>query len=59
MTSVLGVELKSFSTVGATVLFVTSHMGMLMGFCIVFVFVLVCAEITVVPDTVVLVYVTI
>ena len=59
MTSVLGVELEFSATMDAAVLFIAKHMGMLMGFSVLFILVLVYAKVTLVSNASVLVYMAI
>ena len=59
MTSVLSVELKLFAAMYAAVFFIARHMDTLMGFSVLLILVLVCAEITFVPNASVLVHMTI
>ena len=59
MKSVLGVELEFSATMDAAVLFIARPMGMLMGFSVLFILVLVHAKVTLVPNASVLVYMAI
>ena len=59
MTSVLGAELEFSATMDTAVLFIARHMGMLMGFSVPFILVLVRAKVTLVPNASVLVYMAI
>ena len=59
MLPVLGVELELSVTMDAAILFIARHMGMLMGFSVPFILILVCAKVTLVPNAGVLVYMTI
>ena len=59
MTPVLSVELELFAAMYAAVFFIARHMNTLMGFSVPLILVLVCAEITFVPNPGVLVHMAI
>ena len=59
MTPVLSVELELFAAMYAAVFFIARHMDTLMGFSVPLILVLVCAEITFVPNAGVLVHMVI
>ena len=59
MMPILSVELKLFAAMHAAVFFIARDMDALMGFSVLLIFVLVCAEITFVPNASMLVHMTI